>query len=266
MYLIAIKKEDVRILNDLDKINKNEENNNKKFDIINSIYQRGLLNQEIIKKLIMLENNNYKIEISIVMFSLIKNKDDKLIKIIYNNFIFNNSFIKRFLYQYKNYKSNKKINVLSNSEINYTIVKEINKIYLNIKNNFIDLLIRSGNENFMKFLIEKGVDINKKDIYGKAPLIVAIKCNNESIVKFLVENGADINKENKEGETPLITAIENNNESIVKILIENGADVNKEILFCNDIPLIVAFQNNNESIVKYLIENGADVDKKRLLC
>ncbi len=43
------------------------------------------------------------------------------------------------------------------------------------------------------------------------------------IIKFLIEKGADVNAKNEAGETALKIAKENKNEKIIKLLKENGA-------------------------------------------
>ena len=50
-------------------------------------------------------------------------------------------------------------------------------------------------------------------------------CGNTEIVKYLVEKGANIETENEDGNTPLFIACEKNNNDIVKYLIEKGANI-----------------------------------------
>ena len=155
------------------------------------------------------------------------------------------------------------------------------------------------------YLIEP--ESNPKKICYNTPLIAACESNNYKIVKYLIEKGADVNQENKDGVTPLMTACFNGNINIVKYLVENGADINKENMYykimhsmydiCkddiyeddiykddiykddiykddiyeddNDIynlcfiaPLKVACIYGREDIVKYLIDKGANVNIK----
>lgn len=94
----------------------------------------------------------------------------------------------------------------------------------------------------IKYLIEKGANVNKLDSDGCSPLHYAIimsfdlynengKLNN-SIVKLLIENGADVNIKNTSNYTPLFLIARNcedreisDIQSLIKYLIENGAKV-----------------------------------------
>ncbi len=76
-------------------------------------------------------------------------------------------------------------------------------------------------------LLAKGAEIdelNTNDFYsGYTPLFWAVYDNNEPLVKFLIERGANVNASAKNGKTPLSLASEAAYESIVKVLLANGA-------------------------------------------
>ena len=52
---------------------------------------------------------------------------------------------------------------------------------------------RYNNESMVSFLIDKGADINMKNVKGFTALMCAAMYNRESIVSFLIDKGADIN-------------------------------------------------------------------------
>ena len=85
-----------------------------------------------------------------------------------------------------------------------------------------------GHTEIVKFLIEKGADIEDKNNNGYTPLIWTSSYGYTEIIKFLVEKGADIEAKNNNGDTPLICAFENRRIEIIKFLIEKGA--NYEVL------------------------------------
>jgi len=52
----------------------------------------------------------------------------------------------------------------------------------------------------------------------------------EPIVKYLIEHGADVNKKDMNGITPSIEASRQGYKSIVKLLVEHNAEINKRIM------------------------------------
>ncbi|OUM61484.1 hypothetical protein PIROE2DRAFT_12481, partial [Piromyces sp. E2] len=107
----------------------------------------------------------------------------------------------------------------------------------------------NGHEDIVKYLVEKGADINED-----GPLVKACEKGNESIVKYLIEHGVDINQ-TRYFDTSLSLAIRYEHENIIQYLIAHGADVNKSG------PLVYACGNGNEALVKYLVERGAKVNQ-----
>ena len=51
----------------------------------------------------------------------------------------------------------------------------------------------------MKFLIERGANVNAQDINGNTPLFIAYSCNNISAVNLLINAGADVTIRNRDG-------------------------------------------------------------------
>ena len=82
----------------------------------------------------------------------------------------------------------------------------------------------------VSLLLEKGADINSKNMLENTPLHVAVARGNLVAVRLLLDKGADINCRNKLGDTPLYVAATGGSKSIHNSL-EEEADVtlkNKE--------------------------------------
>src|SRR2546421_4462753 len=62
---------------------------------------------------------------------------------------------------------------------------------------------------------------------GRTPLIEAAINDHLSVVKFLVERGADVNKVDADGSSALLAAAFGGHLPIVEYLIEHGADINQ---------------------------------------
>ena len=63
----------------------------------------------------------------------------------------------------------------------------------------------------------------KEKSTGNSYLHMATEGNYKELVKYFIEKGADINKRNNEGNTPLHLALKNNNMELVEIFLENKA-------------------------------------------
>ena len=54
-------------------------------------------------------------------------------------------------------------------------------------------LIKSGETNKVKMLIDRGVDVNSTDLKGFPALLHAVDVGNSEIVTLLINSGADVN-------------------------------------------------------------------------
>lgn len=83
----------------------------------------------------------------------------------------------------------------------------------------------AGDKDEVRFLLEKGVDINISNIDGLTALSQACIDDNLEMVEFLVEMGADLNRSDNEGWTPLHATVSCGFISIARFLLDNGADL-----------------------------------------
>lgn len=65
------------------------------------------------------------------------------------------------------------------------------------------MIIRTGNIDVAKYLIEKGANLNARNDHGETSLFIAAKSRFESIIKQLIEKGADVNIKTNTKATPL---------------------------------------------------------------
>lgn len=113
----------------------------------------------------------------------------------------------------------------------------------------------------VKFLLEKGVDVNKSNLRRESPLILATKNQDIDIIRLLVDGGANVNKVSGILETPLFIASRDGFLDGIYFLISKGADVNKSNTH-GETPLHIAAKNGNKDVIRLLIEKGADVNQK----
>lgn len=86
--------------------------------------------------------------------------------------------------------------------------------------------IKVGDAERVKALIERGVDVESKDIYGQTALSKAVLQKNGEVVSVLLECGADVNGRDSKGYTALHRAAQDEAEGMVELLIQKGVDVN----------------------------------------
>ncbi len=81
----------------------------------------------------------------------------------------------------------------------------------------------TGNVQAVRRHIAAGSDLNAKDAFGSAPLIVAATFGRTEVAKALIEGGADLDLTNNDGGTALHTAAFLGRTQIVRALLDAGA-------------------------------------------
>jgi len=113
----------------------------------------------------------------------------------------------------------------------------------------------------VKFLVERGVDINATDGYGHTPLMIAAGYGRLKTVKYLIEHGADLHAKNPKGYDALLLSSKYGYFKVAKYLIDHGADIhatnNK-----GDSAFLLSLRHDDLDIVKYFIEHGVDINQK----
>ena len=72
----------------------------------------------------------------------------------------------------------------------------------NTGNTYLHLAIIGDYPKLVKYFIEKGADINKKNNEGDTPLHIALRNKNNPIIKILLDNKVKLDIPNNEGEIP----------------------------------------------------------------
>ena len=118
--------------------------------------------------------------------------------------------------------------------------------------NVLNCSCSNGNLEIIKYLLEKGCDINKPDEDGVVPLIDAINSGRLSVVKFLIQHKADFVYEN-DNFTPLIEAAACGYIDIVKYLLSLGVDVNITNKY-NATPLQASLEQKHFHLSQFLLK------------
>ena len=121
-------------------------------------------------------------------------------------------------------------------------------------------------KEYIKLLLENGVDINEKNIVGTTPLIAAVKRNKKELIIFFLENGADPNETDNQNNTAFYYAVAEQfsyemYDSLASISSPDFNIVNKDgrTLLTNFISSV----SGSESDIRFLerlLSDGADVN------
>ena len=154
----------------------------------------------------------------------------------------------------------------------------------------LDCTLIQGCFKSVKWLVEHGVNLNKKD---NPSFLTAVRYCDEKIIQYLVSNGAKVNVTNnvksdafmeaiygehyeylqlihdlghtveKYGGKAFRNAVSDRNYEVLKFFISNGVDINYNeadmIYPFKPTPLCVAARYVDLDMCKFLVENGADV-------
>jgi ankyrin repeat protein len=118
--------------------------------------------------------------------------------------------------------------------------------------------VNANDVDRVKFLVEKGADVNKPDPQGWTPLQNAARQRKDGMIKALIELGADVNRPDDSGMTPLIAAAMRDHVPSIKVLIEKGANIEQPGTQ-GFRPLALAIAENKYESAKALMEAGADL-------
>jgi ankyrin repeat protein len=113
----------------------------------------------------------------------------------------------------------------SNSLEFFTADSGINRFRSKQGQTLLQHAVISQREDVVKFLIEKGANVNAMDWYGETALVHLIKNNyNFEILTLLLENGANPNWSDEYGETVLYMAVGAERDmDALTLLIKHGA-------------------------------------------
>ena len=95
------------------------------------------------------------------------------------------------------------------------------------------------------------------ELDGGYPINHAMNYNRNEIVRYLVERGADVNAKQDGHYTPLMSAAEGGNADMVALLLQHGADINATDKHGNT-AFWKAVHGTHLEVVKLLVEAGAD--------
>jgi ankyrin repeat protein len=120
------------------------------------------------------------------------------------------------------------------------------------------------NMELVKLLIDKGIDMEARNLYGATSLFVCCTKGHYDALVILLENGASVNAKNYGNRSPLHTAVFMRNYNCVKVLLDHGADINA-VFDVGKTVLHAAFEGTpspDVEVIKLLLSRGVDANKR----
>ncbi len=120
-----------------------------------------------------------------------------------------------------------------------------------------------GHFEASRLLIEKGAAVNDKNNTGATPFYYVATTGNKELLEYLLLNGAskeDLELRNAYGRTPLCAVARDGGDAeTIKVLISLGADVNAEDRNGNT-PIMLAAWRPYKDVVTVLLDAGAELN------
>jgi hypothetical protein len=113
-----------------------------------------------------------------------------------------------------------------------------------------------GHLAICRLLVDKGAQVEAKDIYDRTPLYLAAKRGCVEIVRLLCDRGADVEARSGSGRRPLHCAAIDGHISVVKELIEERNIVINAIDNVGRTALSFARRDNKLDVAAYLVSHG----------
>lgn len=124
-------------------------------------------------------------------------------------------------------------------------------------------LVRAARDGYDKQvidLLQRGININVRNVRGNTALVVAAYAGSGKIVDILLSAGANVNLPDSNGWTPLMCAIITGRDEIALALLQKGANVNARSA-SGDTVLTLAAIRSSLKIIDELVRKGADTEQ-----
>ena len=116
-----------------------------------------------------------------------------------------------------------------------------------------------GHVHLVRFLLEKGINVECEGYYGTTALHRAVTAGHESVVSLLLEEGANVQARSGDGKTALHRAADAGHKTLVRLLLQHGASIEAKSDY-GKTAFFRAAENGHLDIVRLLLNKGADIN------
>lgn len=87
------------------------------------------------------------------------------------------------------------------------------------------LVAEYGQNDQVRYLLERGVHVDSRDVLGKTPLMAAAAAGQQETVMLLLKAGADVKAKSQYGDTALMAAAIRGDAALINTLLKAGAEI-----------------------------------------
>lgn len=120
----------------------------------------------------------------------------------------------------------------------------------------LHFLAVEGFTDGVRFLAERGADVNAVNEFGDAPLIDAAMLGNTEIAEVLLRHGANPDVISRTNDNPLHTAARKGNVRLVALLLDAGADARYETDLRESVFDAAAASDDPGALIELLKKHG----------
>lgn len=137
---------------------------------------------------------------------------------------------------------------------------ELEKVYSDYDNyKLIHFVCEFSTLEIVKYLVDKGVDLEFKNYNKETPLHIACEVSTPEIIKYLIDKGVDLETKNYNEWKPIHLACRHQNYDVVKLLIDKGVDL-ESVNEYGYKPIHYACIKSDLKIIKLLVNKGINLN------
>ena len=174
--------------------------------------------------------------------------------LFYGNFMINKFSSMVFI---KNLSDNKQEEVIRHLIDNALNIEAVNCI--RTKKKLIHYICQYSTPKMIKYIIDKGVNLECKDIEQMRPIHYICQYSTPEMIKYIIDKGVNLECKTGYGSKPIHYICQYSTPEMVKYIIDKGVDLEYQNYHCLK-PIHYICQYSTPEMVKYIIDKGVNLE------